>query len=593
MEKEKFNSKKNKYSKRNKYSKKKRVYIAIALLIFTYTFAQLFLNFNTEKTEVISFNQFNQMVQNKEIKKVSINLKGNTFTVIDNNNKKYTTDNPKYDNFKKELLLKGVEVEELSEPFILKLLSSILPMIFFGFIIYYIYSKQGKLLTGNTSKQISNIPSVKFSDIAGLKEVKEDMKDMVDFLNRPEKYEENGAKLPKGAILYGPSGTGKTLLAKAIAGEAGVPFYSVSGSSFIEMFAGIGAKRVRELFNEARKNAPSIIFVDEIDAVGGKRDNIAGNGEQRQTLNELLTQMDGFQGSEGIMVLCATNRLEDLDDALIRPGRFDKQIMVPLPNTPEDREEVINLYIKNKKLSEKIDTRYIAKITIGFSPAEIETLLNEATIIATKENDGIITMQNIDDAYYKIAMKGHAQRGKKREEDTIKLVAYHESGHAFLAHKYNMDVTKVTITPSTSGAGGVTMINPKEGLMSIEDMENRIKMTYGGRICEYLYRGNDKVKVTTGASSDIQSAINIIKAMISDYGMNEEVGMLSLRALDIESDKLLLEESKKLSKKLYSLAEKDIMDNKHIIKAIAETLIEKETIDGLELYKIIKDNNVI
>lgn len=293
------------------------------------------------------------------------------------------------------------------------------------------------------------------------------------------------------------------------------------------------------------------------------------------------------------MVLCATNRLEDLDDALIRPGRFDKQIMVPLPNTPEDREEVINLYIKNKKLSEKIDTRYIAKITIGFSPAEIETLLNEATIIATKENDGIITMQNIDDAYYKIAMKGHAQRGKKREEDTIKLVAYHESGHAFLAHKYNMDVTKVTITPSTSGAGGVTMINPKEGLMSIEDMENRIKMTYGGRICEYLYRGNDKVKVTTGASSDIQSATNIIKAMISDYGMNEEVGMLSLRALDIESDKLLLEESKKLSKKLYSLAEKDIMDNKHIIKAIAETLIEKETIDGLELYKIIKDNNVI
>lgn len=593
MEKEKFNSKKNKYSKRNKYSKKKRVCIAIALLIFTYTFAQLFLNFNTEKTEVISFNQFNQMVQNKEIKKVSINLKGNTFTVIDNNNKKYTTDNPKYDNFKKELLLKGVEVEELSEPFILKLLSSILPMIFFGFIIYYIYSKQGKLLTGNTSKQISNIPSVKFSDIAGLKEVKEDMKDMVDFLNRPEKYEENGAKLPKGAILYGPSGTGKTLLAKAIAGEAGVPFYSVSGSSFIEMFAGIGAKRVRELFNEARKNAPSIIFIDEIDAVGGKRDNIAGNGEQRQTLNELLTQMDGFQGSEGIMVLCATNRLEDLDDALIRPGRFDKQIMVPLPNTPEDREEVINLYIKNKKLSEKIDTRYIAKITIGFSPAEIETLLNEATIIATKENDGIITMQNIDDAYYKIAMKGHAQRGKKREEDTIKLVAYHESGHAFLAHKYNMDVTKVTITPSTSGAGGVTMINPKEGLMSIEDMENRIKMTYGGRICEYLYRGNDKVKVTTGASSDIQSATNIIKAMISDYGMNEEVGMLSLRALDIESDKLLLEESKKLSKKLYSLAEKDIMDNKHIIKAIAETLIEKETIDGLELYKIIKDNNVI
>lgn len=567
---------------------KKGTAILITLFLLLFVGGSFISNLAKGKVTEITYNEFNQMVDNKEVQKVLINLKSDTFTIIDNNDKTYTTDNPKYSDFKKDLLTKDVKIEELSEPLWISLLSSLLPVIAMGGVLMFVYSKQTQVVQ-TTNKKVVSIPTVKFSDVAGLKEVKEDMQDMVDFVRNPRKYNENGAKLPKGAILYGPSGTGKTLLAKAIAGEAGIPFFSASGSSFIEMFAGVGAKRVRELFNEARRNAPCIVFIDEIDAVGGRRSNFSSNGEQRQTLNELLTQMDGFHGSEGVLVLCATNRLEDLDEALIRPGRFDKQIMVPLPNTPEDREEVIRLYTANKKLNEDVNVQYLAKITMGFSPAEIEALLNEATIIATKENDGIINTENIDDAYYKILMKGHAQKSRKREEDTIKLVAYHESGHAFLARKYNMEVTKVTITPSTSGAGGVTMINPKEGLMSIQEMEERVKMSYGGRICEFLYRGNNQSKVTTGASSDIQSATNIIKAMISDYGMNEEVGMLSLRTLDIDSDTLLLKEAQKLSKKLYEEAQKDIMDNKHIVEAIADTLILKETIDGEELDSIIND----
>lgn len=571
-----------------KINLKKLTIILMALLMLIFVWGEFISLLISDKVTEISYNQFNQMVDNKEVKEVLINLKSDTFTIIDNNDKKYTTDNPKYSEFKKDLLIKDVKIKELSEPLWLSLLSSLFPILAMSGVLLLVFSKQTQVVSTST-KKVVNIPLVKFSNVAGLKEVKQDMQDMVDFVRNPEKYNENGAKLPKGAILYGPSGTGKTLLAKAIAGEAGIPFFSASGSSFIEMFAGVGAKRVRELFNEARKNAPCIIFIDEIDAVGGKRANFSSNGEQRQTLNELLTQMDGFQGSEGVLVLCATNRLEDLDEALIRPGRFDKQIMVPLPSTPEDREEIIRLYTTNKKLQDDVNIQYLSKITMGFSPAEIEALLNEATIIATKENDGIINTQNIDDAYYKILMKGHAQKSRKREEDTVKLVAYHESGHAFLAHKYNMEVTKVTITPSTSGAGGVTMINPKEGLMSIQDMEERVKMSYGGRICEFLYRGNVQSKVTTGASSDIQNATNIIKAMISDYGMNEEVGMLSLRALQIDSDELLLKEAQKLSKKLYNEAKKDIMDNKHIIEAIANTLILKETIDGEELAKIINE----
>lgn len=580
--------------KKGKNIFKKGTILFVALIVFILLGAEFIGQLTVNKVTEITYNEFNEMVDSKEVKKVVINLKSDTFTIVDNNDVKYKTDNPKYTDFKKDLLTKDVTIEEVHDSNFFMNFITLAPIIILGVMLYFTakqFKKSSPLGSGG-SKQVTQIPNVKFNDVAGLKEVKEDMMDMVDFVKNPKKYNENGAKLPKGVILHGPSGTGKTLIAKAIAGEAGIPFFSTSGSSFIEMFAGVGAKRVRELFENAKKNAPCIVFIDEIDAIGGNRANFSSNGEQRQTLNELLVHLDGFSGSEGVLVICATNRLEDLDEALIRPGRFDKQIMVPLPNTPEEREEVINLYIKNKKLSEDVDINYLSKLTMGFSPAEIESLLNEATIIATKENDGIVSFKNIDDAYYKIIMKGHAQKARKREEDTINLVAYHESGHAFLAHKYNMEVTKVTITPSTTGAGGVTMITPKEGLMSIDDMEERVKMSYGGRICEYLYRGNVQSKVTTGASSDIQSATKIIKAMISDYGMNQEVGMLSLRALDIDSDELLLKEAQNISKRLYEEATNDIMENKEIIKAIADTLIEKETIDGDELDLIIKNFQV-
>ena len=416
---------------------------------------------------------------------------------------------------------------------------------------------------------------------------------LVDYLKNPKKYKDKGAKPPKGVILYGPPGTGKTLLAKALAGEAGVPFYSASGSQFVEMFVGMGAKRIRELFAEAKKNAPSIIFIDEIDAIGGKRQRgMSNNLEQLQTINELLNQIGGFNDCEGVMVIGATNRLDDLDEALIRPGRFDKQIIVPAPQTPAEREEVINLYIKNKKLSDDVKIENLVKETKGFSPSSIETLLNEATLISVQENKEVIDVECIDKAMYKMVFKGNAKEDKDRDLNDDELVTYHEVGHAFLARKYGVEVSKVTTTPSTSGVGGVTFMTPKEtGFHSIKSMEEEVKISYGGRIAELLLRGDESL-VTTGASNDIQRATSIISDMVTNYGMNPNIGMLNLHMLDIHSDEIILNECQKISNRLYEEAKKDIFDNKDIIVKIAKVLLEKETISGEELDRIIKNEEI-
>lgn len=567
----------------------KFIIILIASILLMVAFTQAFGNTQTK----LSYSKFMGKVNANKIEKVMINLSDSTFVAVGKNEKMYTVDNPKYDNFKKDLLEKGVEVTEEHATSYVNLMFNVLQlaiMIVIGFAFYNLMKQQVGSPVSDVSAEDKNGTRVKttFKDIAGLKQVKSDMELLIDFLKEPEKFNEAGAKMPKGVILTGPPGTGKTLLAKAIAGEANVPFFSVSGSDFIEMFVGVGAKRVRELFKSAEKVAPCIIFIDEIDAIGGSREaQASGNTEQRQTINALLSAMDGFSGREGILVIAATNRIDDLDPALIRPGRFDKQITVPLPDTPSERLEVINLYKNNKKFSDDVDFNLLSKETIGFSPADIEALLNEAALISVQKKLPYINRKCIDDAIYKKLLRGHAKRDAVRDDEELKLVAWHEAGHATIAKLCDMDVSKVTIVKSTSGAGGVNIIVPKKmGLYSIDELSNQVRMCYGGRCGEMMLYG-DKTKITTGASADIKQATSVIHEMITTYGMTNTYGMLNLTDLHIDN-RTILEEAMKMSKRFEHETMEMLEEYKDMHQEIVKCLLEKETIDGDELDEIYK-----
>lgn len=567
----------------------KFIIVLIASILFMVAFTQAFGNTQTK----LSYSKFMEKVNANKIEKVMINLSDSTFVAVGKNEKMYTVDNPKYDNFKKDLLEKGVEVTEEHATSYVNLMFNVLQlaiMIVIGFAFYNLMKQQVGSPVSDVSAEDKNGTRVKttFKDIAGLKQVKSDMELLIDFLKEPEKFNEAGAKMPKGVILTGPPGTGKTLLAKAIAGEANVPFFSVSGSDFIEMFVGVGAKRVRELFKSAEKVAPCIIFIDEIDAIGGSREaQASGNTEQRQTINALLSAMDGFSGREGILVIAATNRIDDLDPALIRPGRFDKQITVPLPDTPSERLEVINLYKNNKKFSDDVDFNLLSKETIGFSPADIEALLNEAALISVQKKLPYINRKCIDDAIYKKLLRGHAKRDAVRDDEELKLVAWHEAGHATIAKLCDMDVSKVTIVKSTSGAGGVNIIVPKKmGLYSIDELSNQVRMCYGGRCGEMMLYG-DKTKITTGASADIKQATSVIHEMITTYGMTDTYGMLNLTDLHIDN-RTILEEAMKMSKRFEHETMEMLEEYKDMHQEIVKCLLEKETIDGDELDEIYK-----
>ena len=539
-----------------------------------------------EENEV-TYNEFWQMVEEEKVSKVYITVGGAaTFTFEDLDGKQYTTDYPRYSDFKKELLEADIAVEEISSGW----LSNILPLVWdIGILLamFWLITRvtKGTLNSNKTEPITPDKGSKTFKDVAGLKQVKQDMVLLVDFLKNPAKYHAAGAKMPKGVIFYGPPGTGKTLLARAIAGEANVPFYSASGSDFVEMFVGLGAKRVRELFANARKTAPCIIFIDELDAIGGKRGDINGNSEQRQTINALLAEMDGFSGSENILVIAATNRIEDLDGALLRPGRFDKHIAVPLPETSDERLEVMKLYTKDKKFAEDVSFEALSKETIGFSPADIQALLNEAALISVQKEKKFIDRECIDEAVFRKLLKGHAKEDSKRDSDEIKLVAWHEAGHAVLGKIAGMDVSKVTIIPSTSGAGGVNIIVPKKmGLYTIEELKAQIRMSYAGRCAEYLLFG-DKEHVTTGASSDIKHATELIYAMIAHYGMTEEYGMLNLADLHVDNSKILAQAvamAQQLEKETLEMLQK----HRDMHQEIVDVLIERETISGDELTEI-------
>lgn len=584
-----FLMKKRKNKKSNKLKTTIRVVIVVSLVIGISLYMSEIARHN-RKAEIIPYTEFIEKVEAQEIEKIGLNLsKDSTLVAFGVSGEIFITDNPKYQGFKLEMLENGVKVVEKTS---IDVASWLLTFAILGTCLFSVFN-----LNSRTKANVSSVGTgaqskskLTFNDVAGHKEVKEDLQLIVEFLKNPEKFKEHGAELPKGALLTGSPGTGKTLLAKAVAGEAGVPFFSINGSDFMEMFVGVGAKRVREIFEKAKKSAPCIIFIDEIDAIGGKRNANNGNSEQRQTINALLAEMDGFNpdDSKGIFVMAATNRIEDLDSALIRPGRFDKHINVPIPQTPEERLEIFNLYRKNRKFNDDVDFNVLAKETIGFSPADIKTLINEATLVSISQNKPNIDKECFDTAYFNKIMKGHARKSKQsnRDEEELKLVAWHEAGHALMARLSGLEVPKVTILSSTSGAGGVTFITPKKlGLKTIEEMKNDVKVSYAGRIAELLLY-KDPNKVTTGASSDIEHATAIIYDMIARFGMTDTYGMLNLNILNIDNKEFLekaTEMAGALEKETYLIL------NSHFntLEQIANELLEKETITGEELEHII------
>ena len=447
---------------------------------------------------------------------------------------------------------------------------------------------------GKSRARMTNTSNVTFKNVAGLQEEKEDLEEMVDFLRNPQKYTSVGARIPKGVILVGPPGTGKTLLAKAVAGEAGVPFFSISGSDFVEMFVGVGASRVRDLFEDAKKAAPCIVFIDEIDAVARRRGTGMGGGhdEREQTLNQLLVEMDGFGVNEGIIVMAATNRVDILDPAILRPGRFDRKVAVGRPDV-KGRVEILQVHSKEKPLGEDVDLARVAKTTSGFTGADLENLMNEAAILAAKENRSYIRQSDIDRAFVKVGI-GAEKKSRVISEKEKKITAYHESGHAILFHVLPDvgPVHTVSIIPTGVGAAGYTMPLPGEDEMfnTKGRMLQDIMVSLGGRIAEEIIFGD----VTTGASQDIKHASKVARAMVTQYGMSEKVGMIDygsdddevfigrdfghVRAYSDEVTASIDAEVKRIIDECYEKAKNIILEHRDVLESCTALLIEKEKI---------------
>ncbi len=458
------------------------------------------------------------------------------------------------------------------------------------------FGKSRARMMGTTEKT-----KITFNDVAGVDEEKEELQEIVEFLKSPKKFTDMGARIPKGVLLVGQPGTGKTLLAKAVAGEAGVPFFIISGSDFVEMFVGVGASRVRDLFEQAKRNAPCIIFIDEIDAVGRQRGAGLGGGhdEREQTLNQLLVEMDGFGTNEGVIVLAATNRPDVLDKALLRPGRFDRQIVVSAPDV-KAREEILEVHSRKKRIADDVDLRTIAKNTAGFAGADLENVLNEAALLAARRNKNEIGMAEIEDAMIKVTM-GPEKKSRVRSEKENKLVAFHEAGHAvvsrFLPTQDN--VHQISIVPRGM-AGGYTMYKPDEdkNFMSKSEMEENIVSLLGGRVAESLALDD----ISTGASNDIERATKIAREMVTKYGMSERVGTITFgsdggevflgrdlaqsKDYSEETASLIDEEVKRIIDKAYTTAREILSNNMDKLTAVAERLLEKEKIDGDEFQEI-------
>ncbi|MBV4420279.1 AAA family ATPase [Clostridium tyrobutyricum] len=566
----------------------KNRFLILPIIVLVISLSTLiFSKYTNPKPTYKAYTSFKYELKSKKISTVYI-IDSNKIKFMLTNGQVYETDNPGTNNFKETLLSSNVKVLEQyplnnTEKFsLIGLLVSIVCIIATYLRSAKVKTKKSFSVDAIDTKAIEN-PDFTFENMAGNEEAKESVQDIVDFLINPEKYKSYGARIPKGVILYGEPGTGKTLMAKAIAGEAGVPFYAVSGSDFVQIYVGVGASRIRQLFKKARNNKKkkSIIFIDEIDAIGKKRESGAASSsdERDQTLNALLTEISGFNEDDGTVVIAATNRLDTLDPALLRPGRFDRHIEINLPDISA-REKIINLHLKNKPVG-NINIKDWAQKTSYFSGAKIESLINEAAIIACKENNPTIENNHMDKAF-SITLAGYEKKNRNYIKNTDKsITAYHEMGHAITSLKMlpNEKVSKVTIIPSTKGAGGYTLSIPEDRLYQNKDyLTKKMMVLLGGRAAEDIVFGPEFI--TTGAHNDLKRCTNIAYNMVTRYGMGKTLGLLNmeeLSQLNINQDNIIIE-CKNLVDKIYENTKKLILENMDFLQLKTKKLIEKETL---------------
>lgn len=564
----------------------------IILMLLVIIIFSIYVSTGNEKIENISFSQLQELLKNDEVAKLTIEEDSSFIDVTLTNGTYLKADNPKTENSIDKLYEFGVSIDRVqsSRDIIGSFGTIILISVGIGLVFAVITSvKKGSGGKGIFNEGINTEvkkPDVTFTDVAGNEESKESMQELVYYLQNPDKYKKYGIKAPKGAMLYGPPGTGKTLLAKAVAGEANANFLAVTGSDFVDKFVGNGASRVRHLFSEARKLQPCIVFIDEIDAVGLKRNAGIGNDERNQTLNALLAEMDGFSDDECIIVIGATNRLDSLDDALLRSGRFDTKIYIGLPDL-NARKEIFKVHSANKPVSESVDFNSIAKMTTYFSGADIENVMNKAGFYAAKEEKEFIDSNHIDKAINHL-IAGDAKKDRSGiSKETKKLTAYHEAGHAIIAKLLaKVSVPRITIIPTTHGAGGYTLIDSGESsYKSKQNILDEIAIALGGRAAEEIIFGAENV--TTGASADIKRVTDLSINMITTYGMSNEFGMIALNE-NSGANKEILEEAKKIVDSIYEKTLKCLRDNYEVFDALALRLLDKETVLELEFDNIVK-----
>ena len=584
--------------------------VLIVLILFNMLVTPLLSN---SRVSEVDYGTFMEMVEDKNIGKVEVEDSEIIFTDKENTAvyKTGAMDDP---TLTERLYDSGAEftrnIEETTSPLLSLFLTFILPMLIFIGLGQYMSKKLMEQAGGknsmafgmgksNAKVYVQSTEGIHFDDVAGEDEAKENLAEIVDYLHNPEKYTQVGASMPKGLLLVGPPGTGKTMLAKAVAGEANVPFFSISGSEFVEMFVGMGASKVRDLFKQAKEKAPCIVFIDEIDAIGKKRDGqIGGNDEREQTLNQLLTEMDGFEGNNGVIILAATNRPESLDPALTRPGRFDRRVPVELPDLA-GREAILKVHAKKIKVTDDVDFHTIARMASGASGAELANIINEAALRTVRNGRTVVQQADLEESI-EVVIAGYQKKNSVLSDTEKKVVAYHEIGHALVAamQTHSAPVQKITIIPRTSGALGYTM-QVEQGdkyLMTKKEIENKIATFTGGRAAEEIVFH----EITTGASNDIEQATKLARAMISRYGMSEEFDMVAMETVNnqyLGGDTSLtcsMDTQKEIDKKVVELvktqhekAKKILTDNRAKLDELAQFLYEKETITGEEFMQIL------